>query len=249
MRRVLPIVVGVLVAAVGGLAAIVGVALLSVFGSDGNAASGVHEVTSSAVAVVAPLGDIQDTTGPVSRLGSPVVDVRAISVDGRGGVFVGVGPTTMVDRYLAGAPIEVVSNLGLVPFRFGGRLRAGTAAPAAPGEQSFWAATAAGSMQAHLVWPVSRPGGYRLVLMRADAAPRIDVLTSFALQVPHVFAVSLALVGGGVLVFLAGALYVVVRMLTTTPTRARHAGRGSAPAPPAASDAWRSSAGVVGIPD
>ena len=249
MRRVLPIVVGVLVAAIGGLAAVAGVALLSLFGSDGTAASGVHEVTTSAVALVAPVGGVQDTTGPIGRYGRPRIDVRAISVTASGGVFVGIGPAAMVDRYLAGAPADVVSTLGLVPFHLGGRLRTGTATLSPPGQQSFWTVKASGSMQAHLVWPVTQPGSYRLVMMRADAAPRIDVLAAFALQVPHVFTVSVALVGAGVLVFLAGALYVVVRVLTTTPARARHLGHGSPVASPTAGDVWPSSSGVVGIPD
>ena len=69
-----------------------------------------------------------------------------LTVDANAGkpVFVGVAPTTDVERYPRGANHELVTDIEYTPFRADYRRVAGDRKPAKPGAQDFWAASSQG---------------------------------------------------------------------------------------------------------
>lgn len=119
------------------------------------------------------------------------------------GVFGGVGRKSDVDRYLAGAPIDKVTDMDTDPFTLSNERRSGTAKPKPPATQSFWVAKASGST-ANLDWKV-RDGDYRVVVMNADGTRGVATQTRFEVEIPHMATIAIVLlivglgtIGGGV---------------------------------------------------
>src|SRR3954452_10438373 len=139
--RILAIVIGVVVALVGLLAVAGGVILLGVFGSDGTAASGQHRFDSARTALVGSIEDLDDVNSFPDAIGQPRVELAVRSRAPRR-VFVGVGRATDVDRYLAGAPIDRVTDFDVDPFKLA-RLRGGPFKAAPPAAARLEAAGAA----------------------------------------------------------------------------------------------------------
>ena len=153
---------------------------------------------------------------------SDLGDLR-LSAESTGGraVFVGIGPTADVRRYLAGVAQQRAE------FDDGdlGDRTAGVRTPTPPGSQSFWAASAQGTGRQAAVWSVA-DGEWSGVVMNADAAPGVDVDAQLG------FKTDLGLwVGIGALVFglVVGAIGVA---LLVSRARARSRGLRGPPAPP-----------------
>lgn len=203
VKRVVLIIISAVLIVGGGVIAIAGGAIVAVFGSDSTLASGSHAVSTQTTALVAPIDNISDTNGAASTVGSPTL---RLSVRGATNpVFIGVGPATAVDGYLAGAAVDTVTDLDVTPYRLRTSTRDGTARPAAPGDQTFWVASSSGASDASLRWKI-RDGNYRLVLMNADAAPGVAVDGRVALRVPHLFPIGLGILIAGAVILLGGAL-------------------------------------------
>lgn len=147
-----------------------------------------------------------DVTGVLDDIGQ----VTLVASPQSGGAFLGVAPAEAVDDYLDGTPYSVASGARgewvtvSVP---------GSGAPAAPQEQSWWAAQGTGDAPE---LPGAALDGQTLVLMRADAAPGPQAALRLEYRVPgadralilaSVGAASAAL-GGLMLVLLGGALVV-----------------------------------------
>lgn len=119
-------------------------------------------------------------------------DLRLTAESGTGGaVFVGIGPTADVRRYLVGVAQQQAD------FDDGdqGDQTAGAQAPAPPASQSFWAASAEGTGRQAAVWPIE-DGEWSGVVMNADGARSVDVTAQLG------FKTDLGLwVGIGALVF------------------------------------------------
>lgn len=212
-RRVIVIVLGTVVFLAGAAVAVGGAALMIVFGSDSTAASGQHRVASPRVALVAAMNDIQDTNGFASVVDQPTLRLTATSTNRE--VFVGIGPAVAVERYLAGASIDRVTDLEVDPFRLTTRARPGSMTPALPAGQSFWTTSPSGR-SAGITWKIS-DGDYRLVIMNADAAPGVAADARAALTIPHLFTIGLVALIGGAVVAIGGLVLIIIgaRMRTT----------------------------------
>jgi hypothetical protein len=204
-KRIVCIVLGSLLIVVGALTAIVGTALLVLFRGSDTLSSGTEHATTQTVALVVRLDDVQGASGPADAVGTPSITVSATS--GRD-VFVGIGPAAAVDRYLAGAPIDRVTDLEVDPFKLKTVRRDGSAVPQPPAEQSFWTAKASGS-NARLTWHIT-DGNYRLVVMNADSSPGVAVDGEFSLTVPHLFGVALGLLIGAAIALIVGVALLVL---------------------------------------
>ena len=217
-KRVISIVLGSILLLGGGAVAVGGAALMIVFGSDSTAASGQHRVTSQRVALVSAIDDIQDTHGYASVVGHPTLRLSATRTNRN--VFIGVGPAAAVERYLAGAPIDRVTDLEVDPFRLTTRARPGSTTPSAPAAQSFWTTSDSGT-SASITWKIS-DGSYRLVVMNADATPGVAADSDAALTIPHLFAIGLAALIGGAVVAIAGLILIIIgaRMRQSRPPAA-----------------------------
>lgn len=126
-----------------------------------------------------------DSAGPdtLARVFGEVA-LRATS-NRAGEVFVGVGPTTEVSRYLSGAAQAVWRGGPVDGRRVTGRVEeiAGRSVVAPPGEQTFWVAQASGPGTTTAAWtPV--PGDWTAVVMNADGSAPVSAAVQLAAQVP-----------------------------------------------------------------
>jgi hypothetical protein len=104
----------------------------------------------------------------VSDLGT----VRVRGTSATGALFIGIGPDADVQRYLSGVGHAEVTDVDFSPFDPTYRVSTGGAPPAPPGQQSFWAASAAGTGQQEIVWDF-QSGQWSIVVMNADGASNV----------------------------------------------------------------------------
>jgi hypothetical protein len=99
-----------------------------------------------------------------------------LTVDSRDSkpVFVGVGRTSEVSRYLSGTSHELVTDLDYAPFSADYRRLDGERKPAAPAAQRIWDASVHGSGRQTLTWDVD-DGDWSIVVMNEDASRQVDV--------------------------------------------------------------------------
>jgi hypothetical protein len=133
-------------------------------------------------------------------------------------LFIGIARSDEVERYLAGVAHEQVTDLDLEPLALTTERQQGTADPAAPASQTFWAASAQGAGLQTLEWD----GGYgqwSVVVMNADASPGVDADVSFGAHIPHLTWIGIGgAIGGGLLaIAAAGLLYLGARLTPRRP--------------------------------
>ena len=232
-RRTPLIVIGAVILGLASLVVVTGVVLAAVFGSGNGLATGPHAVSTSTRALVSSVAEIDGLSRAPSGLGQARIEVDATVRSGGTGVFLGVGRAEDVDRYLAGADVDVVRDFEVSPFRLSTQHRPGGAVLAAPGDQSFWAARAeARSGTARLSWPV-QDGDYRVVLMNADGSPGVDVDGRFAVVVPSAFGISMTVLATGLVLGLVGLVLLTLGLTAPRSPRPRApwTGAGTPPVP------------------
>ena len=137
-----------------------------------------------------------------------------------GPLFVGIGPSADVDRYLAGVNHTVITEF------FGDKTEAveGGTRPAPPGAENFWVASTTGSGPHTLTWDPA-DGSWTVVVMNADGRPGIAVGADLGAKVPALpwIAVGALLAGA---IFLAGGVLLVVAAMPRerTPRTQREGG-------------------------
>jgi hypothetical protein len=135
------------------------------------------------------------------------VRVRATSPDGTA-LFVGVGRTADVERYLRGVAHEQVTDFDADPFRTQTRPVAGGAPRGAPGHEAFWARTASGAGTQTLSWELAE-GTWSLVLMNADGSRGVAADLELGAEVGFLPAAALLAALLGVLVGLVSVALLV----------------------------------------
>jgi hypothetical protein len=118
-------------------------------------------------------------------------------------LFVGIGPSGDVDRYLAGVSHTVISEF----WEDKVEQVDGTTAPAAPAAQGFWVASASGGGPQDVVWDAT-DGSWTVVVMNADAKPGIAVGTDLGAKFPALLWVAIGVLVAGA-IFLAGAALLI----------------------------------------
>ena len=131
-------------------------------------------------------------------------------------LFVGIGPSTAVDRYLAGVNHTVITEF----WEEKTEAVAGGAPAAAPGTQDFWVASSTGSGARTLEWEPT-DGSWTVVVMNADGRPGINVGAELGARMPAVLWIALGVLIAGA-VFLAGG-----GLLIAGAIRARRASQAS----------------------
>lgn len=132
------------------------------------------------------------------------VRIRVTPTSSAGPRFVGIGPSTDVDRYLAGVDHTVITEF------WGDRTEAveGGRPAAPPGSQDFWVASVTGSGPQTLVWDPA-DGSWTVVVMNADGRPGIAVGADLGAKVPALPWIALGFVLAGVVFLASGALLIV----------------------------------------
>src|SRR3954452_18294920 len=190
---------GGVLAAVAAVLALGGGGVLALGGSDGEFSSGHRDVSTSTSALVSEVASIHAPADVTAPLGHPRVKIATDSMNSDRNVCVGVGRKADVDRYLAGAQIDRVTDFDVDPWTLDKTRVEGTAKPRPPATQSFWVAKSSGSSAA-IDWKV-RDGNYRVVVMNADGSRGVQTESEFSVQVPHLAsAATVALILGVVIV-------------------------------------------------
>src|SRR5689334_5837559 len=218
-RRTPFIVIGAVLLGIASLVVVTGVVLAAVFGSGNALATGPHPLTTPTRALVSSVAEIDGLSRAPSGLGQARIEIDATVRSGGAGAFVGVGRAEDVDRYLAGADVDLVTDFEVSPFSLNTQRQPGSTVPAAPGDQSFWVARAeARSGTARLSWPV-QDGDYRVVLMNADGNAGVDVDGRFAVVLPSAFGISMTVLATGLGLGLVGLVLLTLGLTAPRPPR------------------------------
>jgi hypothetical protein len=118
-------------------------------------------------------------------------------------LFVGIGPSADVDRYLAGVSQTVISDFwtnGLEPTD-------GNTPGSAPGTQDFWVAAATGTGPQTLTWDPAN-GSWTVVVMNADGQAGVDVTADLGATMPTLIAIAVGSLAVGGLFLIGGVLLI-----------------------------------------
>jgi hypothetical protein len=144
------------------------------------------------------------------------IRIGATSTDPSKALFVGIGRTADVDRYLTGVTHDRITDFETDPFSVSYRRAGGGAADSAPGAQSFWRVRSSGTGAQSITWSLEK-GSWSAVAMNADATRGVDVQARLGARVPWVkwVVIGLFAVGGLLLVGSGALLYSGVRRRVT----------------------------------
>lgn len=132
------------------------------------------------------------------------IRIRVTPASSGSTLFVGIGPSQDVDRYLAGVNHTLITDFWSESVQPIG----GDATASAPGSQDFWVASDSGSGPKTVTWEPTG-GSWSVVVMNVDGQPGVDVRADLGATIPPLVWVSVGLVVLG-LVLLAGGLLLIV---------------------------------------
>jgi hypothetical protein len=118
-------------------------------------------------------------------------------------LFVGIGPSKAVDRYLAGVNHTLISDY------FGDKVReiGGSRPGGPPGTQHFWVASTTGAGARTLLWNPA-DGSWRVVVMNADGRPGINVQADLGAEFPALLWIAIGLLAAGAILAVGGAFLI-----------------------------------------
>ena len=172
----------------------------------GYATTDVHEFSTSGSALATVPTDLGSPG--VAWLYSPgllgEVRIRVTPTSGDAPLFVGIGPSNEVNRYLAGVHHTVITEF----WRDETDTVDGGTPKSPPGAQDFWAASATGPGTQSLVWKPT-DGSWTVVVMNADGRPGIDAGADLGAKVPALPWIGLGVLIGGAVLLAGGGLLVI----------------------------------------
>jgi hypothetical protein len=118
-------------------------------------------------------------------------------------LFLGIGRSADVDRYLAGVNHTVVSDLWTDKVD----VVKGETPASAPETQNFWVASATGLGTQTVVWDPTN-GSWTVVVMNPDGRPAIDVAEDLGARLPALPGIALGLLAVGVVFAIGGTLLI-----------------------------------------
>lgn len=169
----------------------------------GYVTTGVHSFSSHGAALATE--HTQLGSAGVGWLYSPgllgKVRIRVTPISGSARLFVGIGPSSDVDRYLVGIDHTVISDF------FGNKVETfpGGKARSVPGAETFWAASSSGPGARTLEWN-PKGGTWTVVVMNADGRRGIDVRADLGARMAAVVWIAIGLLIGGAIFLVAGGL-------------------------------------------
>ena len=199
--------------------------------ADGYLTTPTGRLDSNAYAIASESIDV-NTDGPDWILSEDVLGRVRIRAEGvERDVFVGVGSTADVDRYLRGVEHDELTELRFDPFEADYSRSAGEAPSSPPTEEDVWIASASGAGEQTIEWAVDE-GEWSIVVMNADASERVTVDVAAAAEADFLLGLAIAVLVAGFLVLVAGGALVYVAARETAGATA-----GAPPVPVAAGGA------------
>jgi hypothetical protein len=200
--RVIRRIVGVLLALIGLVVAVVGgAAAFWLIGPDDTVQSGEQALSSKGLAV-ASTPDLLNRHGPVLH-----VDVRSTKNQP---VFVGVARDFDVSSYLKGTAYTKLVQVQY-PIALTTQDAKGTAGPlAAPDSLDWWVTKANGAGTQSIAWPIE-DGPYDVVVMNADGKTAPDTQVNLGIEIPHAFLTALGIFALGIILLALGILLILFR--------------------------------------
>jgi hypothetical protein len=131
------------------------------------------------------------------------VRIRVTPTEPEQPLFVGIGPSTEVDRYLAGVRHTVITEF----WDEKTETVSGGPPAATPGRQDFWVASASGSGAQEVVWKPD-DGSWTVVVMNADGGAGINVGADLGARLSAVLWIAIGVLMTGA-VFLAGGGFLI----------------------------------------
>jgi hypothetical protein len=202
----------VLLIVFGSIAILVAAALLALGGvavwalgerdDSGYITSAAHGFASDGHALATDNLEVSDVPGWVTDRAT--VRIEATSAEP---VFVGIGPTSDVERYLAGVRHSQITDVEADPFSVDYRHVDGGREPGVPASQGFWRVQAAGAGTQTISWPLAE-GDWSAVAMNADGSRGVVLDASFGAKVSAIGWVAFGFLAAGGLVLLTGAVLV-----------------------------------------
>lgn len=162
------------------------------------------ELDSDAYAIVSKSIKVH-AQGPDWVLPKAILGDARIRINSETPVFVGVGPTRVVERYLGGVAYAEIPNLA---DRDGRNLPAREGEPPQrdPDELGFWIASSKGAGNQSITFPISN-GDWSVVVMNGDASRGVDFRADVGAEAPALGAIAIGLfIAGGGLLLIAVAL-------------------------------------------
>ena len=137
-----------------------------------------------------------------------------IRMTGERPVFLGIAPRADLEAYLSDVSYSEIERIDFDDYR---KDRVWTAeyedhigpnAPALPGDQTFWHASAQGEGTQDLVWEIE-PGDWMLVVMNADGSRGIELTGTVGVETPWLLAVGIGLLVAGVVLVALGLTFIL----------------------------------------
>jgi hypothetical protein len=140
------------------------------------------------------------------------VRIRVTPASSSPPVFVGIGPSDEVDRYLSGVKHTVITDFwnDKVKTVDGGR------ASSTPSTKSFWVASSSGTGTRSVVWKPS-DGSWTVVVMAADGRAGIDAGADLGAKVPALLWVAIGTLVAGAIFLTLGGLLIASALRTGAP--------------------------------
>ncbi len=123
-------------------------------------------------------------------------------------VFIGIAPTAQVSKYLSGVARDRITSIDLTEGSVHYDHVDGTALPAPPEEQSFWAAEVAGTGSQTLEWEL-REGDWAMVIMNGDASAPVAADVRLGARFGIMYPLIVGLAAAGVVLLAIGATLIV----------------------------------------
>ena len=131
-----------------------------------------------------------------------------VASEGDEPVFVGIARTEDVTSYLRGVDHTLVTDVDADPFEASYQRESGNGRPAAPAQESFWAASTQGRGTQTLDWRVD-DGDWSVVVMNADGSRGVAADVSAGAKMPFLDELGWSALGGGGALMI-GALALIV---------------------------------------
>jgi hypothetical protein len=173
--RRLGIAIGVALVVLGVFATVGGAALVALVGADGSVGIAPTRLIGSGYAITLPQLDV-----PSLPAGQHVtLDVSLQHGDRP--MFVGIAPSSAVDTYFRGVPIDVIEQIDQ-PGAARTSSVPGDAQPTSPEAQPFWAISATGDAPS-ISW-TAQPGAWTLVVMATPPHRPVNVTATGSVTLP-----------------------------------------------------------------